>query len=100
MPPYQDLKAALEILGLPQRATLDQLRARHRALVRRHHPDTGGTDDDQIRRINAAYRLLGDYCRQYTFDFGYQEFLEQYPEERLREQFATDPLWDVKNKGR
>jgi len=99
MPSYQDLHAALEILDLPERARLDEIRSRHRQLVRRHHPDAGGGDDETIRRINAAYRLLSDYCRAYRFDFSHAEFLEQCPEERLREQFAGDPLWKGGDEG-
>jgi hypothetical protein len=33
------------------------------------------------------------YCRDYRFSFSREEFLEQRPEERLRQQFAQDPIW-------
>lgn len=91
---YQDLQEALTEFDLPQRISLRQLKERHRLLVRRYHPDSGETSEpEKIRRINAAYRVLREYCNSYQFDFSYQEFLEQCPEERLREQFAGDSLW-------
>jgi len=91
---YQELQAALAVFDLPKRLSLRQLKERHRQLVRRYHPDSGGTPEpDRIRNINAAYRLLRDYCNEYQFDFSHREFLEQCPEERLREQFAEDSLW-------
>ena len=91
---YQDLQAAVAEFDLPSRVSLRQLKEKHRQLVRRYHPDSGdASDPDKIRRINAAYRILRDYCSDYLFDFSHEEFLEQCPEERLREQFAHDSLW-------
>jgi hypothetical protein len=46
-----------------------------------------------MRQVNAAYRLLIDYCTGYRFSFAHDEFFEQNPEERLREQFAQDAIW-------
>jgi curved DNA-binding protein CbpA len=90
---YDDFEIALRTLGLPARATLAEIRQRHRTLVKRLHPDAGGSDTEAIRAVNEAYRLLQDYCRNYRFDFSRTEFLEQNPEERLREQFAQDAIW-------
>lgn len=91
---YAELNAALSVLDLPQRATLDEIKKRHRQLVKQHHPDTGSdSEPEAIRRINAAYALLRDYCADYRYDFSRDEFLRQNPEERLRQQFAWDPVW-------
>lgn len=84
---YRQLQQALSILDLGQRASLKEIKARHRCLVKRHHPDLGEPDADRIRQVNAAYRLLLDYCTGYRFCFSRNEFFEQNPEERLREQF-------------
>lgn len=59
----------------------------------RHHLDAGGSENDRIQQINAAYQILLAYCRDYRFSFSREEFLEQRPEERLRQQFAQDPIW-------
>jgi DnaJ-class molecular chaperone len=91
---YRELQDALAAFDLPQRVSWRQLKERHRQLVRRYHPDGGAVaEPEKIREINAAYRILCDYCSGYRFDFSHREFLEQCPEERLREQFAEDPLW-------
>jgi len=48
---------ALEALGLHRDATTDAVKAAHRRLAKRHHPDMGG-DAEAFRRINAAYQWL------------------------------------------
>jgi DnaJ-domain-containing protein 1 len=48
---------ALRILGLSPGASLREVKAAHRRLVKRHHPDAGG-EVDVFRRIDAAYRKL------------------------------------------
>ena len=91
---YQELRNALEIFGLSERATLKQVKGRHREMVKRFHPDRGEeADQERIRLVNAAYRVLLEYCEGYAFSFGEREFNEQNPEERLRMQFSDDPLW-------
>lgn len=91
---YADLQEALRIFGLGERATLREIRTRHRSLVKRHHPDSGSAaSEETIRRINAAYRILQDYLHDYRFSFAEDEFYEQNPEEQLRRQFMDDPLW-------
>ncbi len=97
---YHELRQALAVLGLGERASLAEIKTRHRALVKRHHPDAapGTAEPEAILKINAAYRLLCDYCANYRFAFDEEEFLEQNPEERLRRQFAGDPLWGRSGK--
>ena len=91
---YRELRAALEVFDFGERVSLRQIKERYRELVRRYHPDRGAqADPEQIRRINEAYRVLRAYCHEYLFDCSHDEFLEQYPEERLREQFREDTLW-------
>jgi len=91
---YLELRAALEEFSVSERVSLRQIKDRYRELVRRYHPDSGADfDPEKIRRINEAYRVLRSYCQEYSFNCSRTEFLEQYPEERLREQFAQDSLW-------
>lgn len=94
---YADLQEALEVLGLGGRSTLGEIKARHRELVKRYHPDAGNADNpEMIRNVNAAYRVLLDYVADYRFSFAEDEFYEQNPEEYLRRQFMDDPLWGKK----
>ncbi|HOP39990.1 MAG TPA: J domain-containing protein [Geobacteraceae bacterium] len=91
---FAELQEALHVFGLGDRATLKEIRTRHRELVKRYHPDAGGGDcDERIRRINAAYKVIMEYVTSYRFSFAEDEFYEQNPEERLRRQFMDDPLW-------
>ena len=90
---YADLQEALRVLGLGERATLKEIKARQREMVKLHHPDTGSTGDgEMIRNVNAAHKVLLDYVSNYRFSFAVEEFCEQNPEERIRMQFAEDPL--------
>ena len=94
---FAELQMALRVLGLGERATLKEIKSRHRELVKRHHPDTGNTDDpEKIRAVNTAYQVIQDYVSAYHFSFAEDEFYEQNPEERLRRQFMDDPLWGKK----
>ena len=91
---YACFHESLRVLGLGERATLKEIKARHRQLAKRHHPDTGNVDDQEtIRKVNAAYRVLSDYVASYRYSFSEKEFYEQNPDERLRQQFMADPLW-------
>jgi len=91
---YQGLKNALTVFDLGERATRRQIKARHRQLVKAHHPDNNSAGDPQTMiRINAAYEILMSYCENYRFSFSEEEFLEQFPEERIKRQFGWDPVW-------
>lgn len=90
---FEELEQARHTLGIPQRATLAEIKAQQRRLVKACHPDRAdGGDEARMRLINAAYRLLIDYCAGYRFDFGQEEYFEQSPEARLQDQFSQDHI--------
>ena len=94
---YEDLQGALLVLGLRDLSTIKEIKARHRELVKRYHPDTGSVDDpEKIRNVNAAYRILLDYVTEYRFSFAEEEFYRQNPEEQLLRQFVDVPMWGKK----
>lgn len=97
---YDELTDATRLFGLSERATLKQIKQRHRELAKRHHPDHGAANDLQMIAINEAARVLRAYCQNYRFCFSEEEFYEQNPEERLRRQFATDPVWGAGDVGK
>ncbi len=91
---FDQLEKAMTTLHLGDRVSLHDIKQRYRSLVRQHHPDRSpDSDNEEIRKINDAYKVLCAYCDDYRFSFSREEFLEQNPEERLREQFGSDPLW-------
>ncbi|MCE1237229.1 MAG: J domain-containing protein [Hyphomicrobiales bacterium] len=54
-------KKALDTLGLPETASAEDIRARYKDLVKRHHPDANGGDRSQearLQEIIQAHRLL------------------------------------------
>jgi hypothetical protein len=55
--PRDSREEALAELGLERGASRDAVKAAHRRLVKRHHPDMGG-EVEAFHRIDAAYRLL------------------------------------------
>ncbi len=84
----------MHLFGLSERATLKEIKARYRKLVKQYHPDAGNTkNQEMIRKVNEANRILLDYVQSYRYSFTEEEFCEQHPEERIRRQFKDDPLW-------
>ena len=55
------------VLGVSPLATEAQIKAAYRALVKLHHPDAGG-DDQQILALNAAWEVLRDGPRRRRYD--------------------------------
>jgi DnaJ-class molecular chaperone len=90
---YRDLAVALDVFDLGERASLQEIKQRHRELVKRCHPDTGSASDPaQIRKVNAAYQILLEYVSTYRFSFAEEEFYEQNSDERLRRQFFDEGM--------
>jgi hypothetical protein len=54
-------RKALEALGLDAQASAQEVKARFKTLVKRHHPDANGGDrssEDKLREIIQAYKYL------------------------------------------
>ncbi|MBW2186917.1 MAG: J domain-containing protein [Deltaproteobacteria bacterium] len=95
---YKELKKALQLFDIASRASLAEIKSKHKSLVKKYHPDKGCNDPKKIQQINAAYQILLTYCSNYRFAFDRNEFMQQCPEERLREQFSNDTFWGKENK--
>ncbi|MEI7666664.1 MAG: DnaJ domain-containing protein [Synechococcaceae cyanobacterium ELA263] len=55
------------VLGVSPLATVAQIKAAYRALVKLHHPDLGG-DAQRILALNAAWEALRDGPRRRSYD--------------------------------
>ena len=54
-------RKALDALGLDAGASVEDVKTRFKALVKRHHPDANGGDrssEDKLREIIQAYKYL------------------------------------------
>ncbi len=56
-PMRDDNSAALDVLGLKPGASVEEIRAAHRRLLRTVHPDHGGSAE-LTRQVNAARDIL------------------------------------------
>jgi len=64
-------KTHYETLGVSREASPEVIKAAYRALARRLHPDRTGGDpkkEERLRRVNAAYEVLGDAGRRAAYD--------------------------------
>lgn len=64
---------AYAVLGVSPEATQHELKAAHRALVRRHHPDVAPAEQRaeatrRVQEINVAYGLVRDPQRRAAYD--------------------------------
>jgi DnaJ-class molecular chaperone len=55
------------VLGVAPGARLEVIKAAHRALARKHHPDLGG-DAAKCARVNIAWDVLSDPKRRRIYD--------------------------------
>jgi DnaJ-domain-containing protein 1 len=63
---YGKKERMLAVMELEHDATPDELKARYKQLVKRHHPDLNGGDkaaEERLKLINEAYTYLRDSDR-------------------------------------
>lgn len=63
-----------EILGVSKNASVDEIKKAYRKLALKHHPDKGGTKEDEakFREVNEAYQILSDPQKRKQYDqFGH-----------------------------
>jgi hypothetical protein len=59
-------RKALQVMGLGVEATLEDVKAKYKALVKQHHPDANGGDrstEDRLIEIIKAYNYLKTVVR-------------------------------------
>jgi hypothetical protein len=104
MPTEQDHYA---ILGLPRKATPDEIKRRYRALMRRAHPDANaaaaGGDAAKAdaaavtraaARINAAYETLGDPAKRRAYDRATSGRANGRRSDKTYAHWAEQPDWE------
>jgi len=88
---FEDLTRARELLGLPVKASLPEIRASYKQKLKEVHPDKrpvseAAEADEETRRLVRAYEILMTYVAQYPYSFSEKQYKE------VRRQ---DPTWAV-----
>ena len=86
---FAEIDEARKVLGLSESATLKEIKRAYRTLAHRHHPDKRSGDesseDEIMKKLNWAYKLLMDYCSEYKYSFREEDVARTYPyEEYMR----------------
>ena len=88
-----EIDQARRLLGLGERASMAEIKIAYRHMCKQWHPDvvtdkTTGTR--KMKDINAAYRLLVEYCESYRFSFSPEEIESFDPEKWWSQRFGDN----------
>ena len=98
MDKYQIISKARTVLELPESATMEQIKANYRRLIKKWHPDSCAEKhevcEEMSRKITDAYRITLDYCSNYMYSFK-KEDVDKYlsEEEWWYNRYGKDPIW-------
>ncbi|MFH0785953.1 MAG: J domain-containing protein [Pseudomonadota bacterium] len=95
---YQDIIEAKELLNLPDRASMEEIKSNFKNLINKWHPDKCKEDHEKCNemttKIIAAYKIVITYCNHYKYSFAEEEVRTYLSaEEWWNERFGNDPLW-------
>ncbi len=60
---FELINEARELLGLAERATLDEIKKAYYELAHKYHPDKFCGDEKHMKKLSQAYRILENYCQ-------------------------------------
>ena len=85
---FDEIDEARKLLGLGEHATLKQIRHSYRQMAFCYHPDREGSPSEKMmKELNAAYKLLIDYCANYSYPFKEQDVARTYPHDEYLRRF-------------
>ncbi len=93
---FKQIDRARKLLGLPDEATLEEIKEAYHRKAKEHHPDryTNKEKNEQEKKmaqINRAYKILLNYIEQCEFSFK-EEDVEKNNPERDMKRFSQDWL--------
>ena len=97
MKTYQKISEARRVLGIPEQATLTEIKTKYRKLIKKWHPDINRENKDKCdkmtKKIIHSYAIIFGYCKEYKISFS-QEEVQKYltEEEWWHDRFGDDPI--------
>lgn len=83
-----------EILGVPEKATAEEIKRAYRKLASQHHPDKGG-DKAKFQEIQTAYDTLSNNSKRQQYDMQRNGFGNGFREFHFRSEDAGQPDIDA-----
>ena len=96
-----EIDQARRLLGLGELASIGEIKTAYRQMCKQWHPDVSEDEEAanlRMKDINAAYRLLLDYCEAYRFSFSPEE-VESFDPERWWYQRFGDNIYTSSDEG-
>jgi DnaJ-class molecular chaperone len=82
---FLEIDEARRTLGLGETATLKEIKGAYRRLAHCYHPDQhnkgGERNQEAMKKLNWAYKLLENYCRDHKYSFRQEDVSRTYPDE-------------------
>ena len=80
---FEEIEEARRLLGLGEVATLKAIKRAYRQKAFQYHPDKSGggekQDEEIMKKLNWAYKLLREYCTNYSYSFKEEDVARTYP---------------------
>jgi DnaJ-class molecular chaperone len=95
---YQDIINAKNLLNLPERASMAEIKSRFRELISHWHPDKCNESPEKChemtKKIIDAYNTIIIYCDQYKYSFAEEDIMNSFSDKDWWfKQFGNDPIW-------
>lgn len=77
---YARLKAARELLALPELCTIKDIKKAYHKAMQKHHPDKNKNNNNahwETLELMHAYELIVEYCQGFRFSFKKVDVLQQ-----------------------
>ena len=94
----RDIRAAADLLGLGETASLAEIKKAYRRLSKEHHPDmnkpsTQKSQTVEMHKISEAYEILLKYCAGYRFPLNPEDREPLEGDDWWFERFGQDHHW-------
>lgn len=94
---FENLTHCRELLGVPEKTTIEFIKKRYSEELKKWHPDTCQKSkeecDEKIKEIIKAGKTLLNYCYKYPIDFSNKNIENLIPEEFWKRKFGEDHIW-------